>query len=113
MVSKVVKKKLEEDGQSAFYKSMQRAGLDAQPRRSVDWVFEEDDRLYVTVWDVTTSERNGVVKSIIPAGKWIRNARSHTRPKAERMLDALLRYEGQQVVAILCERDKRIQRAHS
>ena len=106
MVSKVVKKKLEEDGQSALYKSLQRAGLDAQPRRSVDWVFEENDRLYVSVWDVTTSERNGVVKSIIPAGKWIRNARSHTRPKAERMLDALLRYEGQQVVAILCERDK-------
>ena len=106
MVSKVVKEKLDKDGQGVFYRSLRLAGFDAQPRRSVDWIFEEDDRLYVSVWDITTSERNGVVRSIIPAGKWIRNARSHTRPKAERMLAALLRYEGQQVVAILCERDK-------
>jgi len=75
MVAKVVKEKLEKDGQGVFYKSLRLAGLDAKPRRSVDWVFEEDDRLYVSVWDVTTSERNGVVKSIIPAGKWIRNVR--------------------------------------
>ena len=106
MVAKVVKKKLEEDGRTAFYWSLQRAGLDAKPRRSVEWIYEDNGRLYVTIWDITTSEKDGVIESIIPVGKWIRNTRAHTRPKAERMLDALLRYEGEDVVAILCERDK-------
>ena len=106
MVAKVVKEKLEKDGQGVFYKSLRLAGLDAKLRRSVDWAFEDKGRLYVTIWDITTSEKNGVVQAIIPVGKWIRNDRSHTRLKAERMLDALLRYEGEQVVGFLCERDK-------
>jgi len=106
MVAKIVKEKLEKDGLGAFYRSLRRAGLDAKPRRSVEWAYEDNGHLYVTIWDITTSEKNGVVQSDIPAGKWIRNARSHTKPKAERMLDTLLRYEGEDVIAILCERDK-------
>ena len=75
MVAKVVKEKLEKDGQGVFYKSLRLAGLDAKPRRSVDWEFEDKGRLYVTIWDITTFEKNGVVQAIIPVGKWIRNVR--------------------------------------
>lgn len=60
MVAKVVKEKLEKDGQGVFYKSLHLAGLDAKPRRSVDWAFEDKGRLYVTIWDITTYEKNGV-----------------------------------------------------